>query len=235
MNRKVVYTAIFGNKDTLKDPLHTDVDCDYVCFTDSESLKSDVWKVVKVDPIDEDPVRSAKIYKVNPHLFLSEYNTSMWIDANFLVCSSLSSFFQILGPQANMLTFQHDQGRNCIYDEAEIIISHQKDDPAKVREQMNKYKKDNYPKDLGLTANSVLLRRHNEEDIVDLMTAWWKEIEKWWSEYQYNSRRDQLSFYYCKWKLDTKMFMLKYPNYNIRFNNWFRWLPHNYESQPWSF
>lgn len=228
MNKKVVYTAIFGNKDTLKDPLYVDIDCDYVCFTDNESLKSDIWRVVKSETAEQDPVRSAKIYKVNPHLFLSEYETSMWIDANFLICSSLNSFFQTLGPQANMLVFEHDQGRNCLYDEAEIIVSHRKDDPEKVNEQMNKYKQDNFPTGLGLTANSVLLRRHNEKDIVELMNLWWQEIKK-------HSRRDQLSFFYCKWKLGTKMFMLKYPNYNIRHNNWFRWLPHNYESQPWSF
>ena len=228
MNKKVVYTAIFGNKDTLKDPLVRNEDFDYLCFTDNPNLKSDVWQIIVSEPINQDPVRSAKIFKVKPHKFLGEYDISLWVDANFLICSDLNSFTSRLGPQANLLIFQHDQGRNCIYDESQVIIAHKKDDKKIVIDQMNKYREDGFPPKLGLAANSILLRRHNENDMIEMMSLWWDEIE-------HHSRRDQLSFYYCKWKLGTKMFMLPYPNYNIRANQWFRWLPHNYESQPWSF
>jgi hypothetical protein len=227
MNKKVIYTAIYGNKDTLKDPLYHNKDFDYICFTDNKDLKSDIWKVIYSKPYHKDPVRSAKIFKVKPHEFLRDYETSIWIDANFIICSDLNQFLNKFGTQANMLTFEHDQGRNCIYDEAKIIIEHNKDNPDIVTRQMEKYKLEEFPEQTGLTANSILLRRHNKEDIIELMELWWDEIEEF-------SRRDQLSFYYCKWKLKTKMFMLRYPNYNIRMNDWFRWLPHNYESQPWS-
>ena len=227
MNKKVIYTAIYGNKDTLKDPLYVNEDFDYICFTDDKNLTSDVWKIIVSNPIHNDPVRSAKIFKVKPHEFLDNYDLSIWVDANFLICSDLNVFLKSFGEQANMLTFQHDQGRDCIYDEAAVVIQYNKDDPEIIKKQMKKYKSENFPKNTGLTANSVLVRRHKENDIIKMMNLWWSQIEQF-------SRRDQLSFYYCKWKLQTKMFMLRYPNYNIRINQWFRWLPHNYESQPWS-
>ena len=43
----------------------------------------------------------------------------------------------------------------------------------------------------------VILRRHNEEDCIKLMESWWTEI-------QYNSKRDQLSFNYVAWKNKVK-------------------------------
>ena len=226
--KKVIYTAIFGNKDTLKDPLYRQPDCDYVCFTDNQEVKSSVWDIVLVEKKFEDPVRCARYYKVLPHLHLQKYSISLWVDANFLICSPLEEYFAILGEQANILGFQHDQGRNCIYDEAEAVIRINKDDPDIVREQMKKYTLEGFPKSFGLSTTAVLLRRHNESDVMEFCNLWWEEIRN-------HSRRDQLSFFYCKWKCNTKMYMLKYPNYDIRYNKWFRWTPHNYETQPWSF
>ena len=126
-----------------------------------------------------------------------------------------------------MLLFQHDQGRNCIYDEANVVSHDKKDDPDIIQKQMHKYQTDGYPKQRGLSANSIILRRHNNDDIIKLSDMWWNEICKF-------SRRDQLSLYYCLWKIDVKHYLLKYPNIDIRNNHWFQWLPHNYELQNWS-
>ena len=43
--RIVVYTAIFGDYDDLYEPMVKPDNVDYVCFTDSKTLKSDVWDV----------------------------------------------------------------------------------------------------------------------------------------------------------------------------------------------
>jgi len=228
-NNKVVYTALYGNKDILRNPLVVSDNFDYVCFTDNKSLNSDVWQFKYSEPIHSDPVRSAKIFKAKPHEYFPDYEISIWVDANFLIKSDLNLFLEKANnlKDANMLLFQHDQGRNCIYDEAEIIINHKKDDPDIVNKQMKKYHDDKYPTNNGLTANSILLRRHNSNDIINLSNLWWNEIEQF-------SRRDQLSFCYCLWKNSVKYYLLKYPNSDIRNNQWFHWLPHNYELQKWS-
>ena len=228
MNKIVVYTSIYGSKDTLKDPLFYNKEFDYICFTDNKNLKSNIWKIVYKAPTHKDPVRSAKIFKIKPHEFLKEYDISLWIDANFIIKEDLNSFFQQTKhlEKTNMLLFDHDQGRNCIYDEANIIIQDGKDDPELVKQQIQKYKMENYPADRGLSANSIMLKKHNECDMIDLANMWWKEVENF-------SRRDQLSLYYCTWKLDLKHYLLKYPKTDIRNNCWFQWLPHNFESQRW--
>jgi len=228
MNKTVVYTSIYGDKDTLKDPLSYNKDFDYICFTDNKELKSNIWNIVYKEPTHKDPVRSAKIFKIKPHEFLKEYDISLWVDANFIIKDDLETFLaksQRL-KSANMLLFEHDQGRDCIYDEAEVIIFDKKDDVNLVQKQMEKYRIENYPPKRGLSANSIMLKKHNECDMIDLANMWWKEVESF-------SRRDQLSLYYCTWKLDIKHYLLKYPKINIRNNEWFQWLPHNYESQEW--
>ena len=226
MNKKVVYTAIYGNKDILKDPIYVTSDFDYICFTNDTNIKSGVWKVVYEAPIHEDPVRSAKIFKAKPHDYLSEYDISLWVDANFLIYGDLNLFLEEAHnlKDTNMMLFQHDQERFCLYDEAEVVIRHQKDDIELVKRQIQKYKKEGYPPQRGLSANSIMLRKHNKNDMMALGNMWWEEISQF-------SRRDQLSLYYCTWKLELKHYLLKYPDMDIRSNPWFRWLPHNYEVQ----
>jgi len=228
MNKKVIYTAVYGNKDIIKNPIYKNKDWDYICFTDNKDIQSDTWEIRFLDPTHLDPVRSAKIFKVKPHEFLSDYDISLWVDANFIIKNDLNSFLKKSNElqQAHMLLFQHDQGRNCIYDEGKIIIQHNKDNPNLVAQQMEKYKKDKYPSQRGLSANSIMLRRHNEDNIIELSNMWWEEITKF-------SRRDQLSLFYCIWKLSIKFYLLKYPDVDIRNNRWFQWLPHNFEQQRW--
>jgi hypothetical protein len=228
VNKKVVYTAIYGDKDVLKNPIYKNENFDYVCFTDNKNIKSDFWTVIYKEGSNKDPVRSAKLFKAMPHLELKEYDISLWVDANFLIKGDLNSFLEKCNQleDASMLLFQHDQGRNCIYDEGLIILQHKKDNPLLVQKQMEKYEKENYPTQRGLSANSIMLRKHNKKEIIKLSDMWWDEISNF-------SRRDQLSLYYCIWKLDVKHYLLKYPNIDIRNNEWFQWLPHNYESQGW--
>ena len=130
MKKIVIYTAIYGNKDTLKNPLFINKDYDYLCFTDNKNIKSNILKIIYKEPVHEDSVRSAKIFKAKPHEFLQDYDISLWIDANFLIKSDLSSFLVKSNylEKATMMLFQHDQGRGCIYDEASVLIKDKKDE-----------------------------------------------------------------------------------------------------------
>jgi hypothetical protein len=59
--------------------------------------------------------------------------------------------------------------------------------------QMERYRKESYPKNNGLCACTILLRRHNSPDIIEAMENWWQEISN-------GSFRDQLSFNYIAHK-----------------------------------
>ena len=230
MNKKVIYTALYGQKDSLKDPLHISDGFDYICFTDDPNLESSVWSCIYSEPTSEDPVRSAKVFKLLPYKHLAQYEVSIWVDANFIIHGDINDFLDKIDnlQGVNMAMFQHDQGRNCLYDEATIICQTNRDDPDVVTRQMDKYRSVGYPPQHGLTACSIIVRRHHAEDIIKFSDAWWAEVEEF-------SRRDQLSCCYCLWRHDIKYGLLNYPAIDIRRNNWFHWAPHNFETQSWSF
>ncbi len=224
MNKTVIYTAIFGEKDRLIEPAFVPAGCDFICFTDQD-FKSSVWKIVKEIGISDDPVRSAKLYKILPHKFLSEYENSVWVDGNILIQGDVNILLADNLSEANIAFFDHKKTkmdpRGSIYEEADSLLSMAakgkvKDDPELIKTQILKYKSEGYPADNGLIVGMEILRRHNEQDVVGAMELWWSEIEK-------HSRRDQISFNYVAWK---KSLSFVYLDGDSRDNQYFKWMPH---------
>ena len=217
-NKVVIYTAIFGGCDDLLEPKFIPDNCDFVCFTDSD-FKSDIWDVRKVVPYYEQPVRNSRHYKTKPHIYLSEYEISIWMDGTFVVEKDINDMVDRYLSDVNMACFSHNNTaldpHNCIYASAEYILylgnknynkntgpdrsieKSYKDNPELIKPQMEKYKKEGYPVDNGLVISGVLFRRHNEEDVIKVM-------EDWWTEIKYHSHICQLSLPYAFWKNDFK-------------------------------
>ena len=57
----------------------------------------------------------------------------------------------------------------------------------------------------------MLVRKHNEIDVIEISEDWWEEVKS-------GSRRDQLSFNYVAWKNN---FNIKYMDGDIRNNEYF--------------
>ena len=53
--KAVVYTAIFNDYDWLKEPVIVPENIDFICYTDSKTLKSKHWRIVRVDLKDKTP------------------------------------------------------------------------------------------------------------------------------------------------------------------------------------
>jgi len=200
-NNVVIYTAIFGGKDNLIEPKFVPENCDFICFTDSD-FESNLWKTRKVEPPCKDPVRSARKFKILPHKFLSEYNYSIWVDGNMIIRGDVNKMIKKYLANSNIAVYDHSKTkldpRNCIYEEAKALIERAKkgkpkDSSELILKQIEKYKKERYPKNNGLISSMIILRRHNEPDVIKTMEDWWQEIER-------HSRRDQLSFNYVAWK-----------------------------------
>ena len=107
MNKIVIYTAIFGGKDNLIEPEFVPEGCDFVCFTDGD-FQSDVWNVRKVEPTFNDPVRNARMYKVLPHKYLSEYEVSLWIDGNLLLRDDVNELIKKYLEKVNLAIFDRN-------------------------------------------------------------------------------------------------------------------------------
>jgi hypothetical protein len=236
MNKKVIYTSVFGCSEENNYHLHNpDIELkgyDFVCFTDNPNFKSDVWDIRIVDKLYDDGARSAKRYKLLPHRFLKEYDISVWIDIEVKVTKDINDLVEEYLSKNNLAILNHElcgrtvtgnlNVRKCVYEEAKFIKwlgdnhpkKQYKDNIDIINSQVDRYKSDGYPENNGLARTTVIFRRHNEDDTI-------KHSELWWEEMKYGSRRDQIGFNYSAWKQD---FNFDYIQEDIDDNEFFLYM-----------
>lgn len=228
MHRIAVYTAVFGGYEgAIPQPAQEGVD--YIRFTD-EPVGARGWEERIVERRLGDPVREARRYKVLAHEFLPGYDVSVWMDANYLVIGDIRSLAAERLSNAPMAVFDHaatrSDPRRCVFDEYESIMEmghaagRLKDDPDLMRAQIERYRAEGYPDHNGLTFTAVLLRRHNDPAVVRTMERWWSEIER-------GSRRDQLSIDYAAWREGLE---LERIGEDLRSCPWFEMIAHHRRS-----
>lgn len=214
-NRIVAYTAISGDKDDLIEPRKKPRGCDLYAFTESDNQSKNYRTFSVISEFDE-PVMRAKRYKILPHHFFAGHEISVWLDGNLEMIGDIEALVERYLQGVNMAVFKHPDGRGCVYEEAEACIEMKKDDPERIRKQVEGYRTMKYPEKNGLVACSVLIRRHKAYDCILAMERWWREIVE-------GSYRDQLSFPVVAWQTDLKYNVI---DEDFRDCAWFRWRPH---------
>lgn len=170
MDKIVVYTAIFGQKDKPRNDIKVFTEADYNKFAS--------------------PVMNAKIFKILPHKFL-DCDISIWVDGNiYLNVPPKKLIDEWLGDN-DMAILGHYRGKD-LYWEAKMLNMTFKNRTPWVRDEVNKqikyYEKTNQiPKSRKEVAMGGLIIRRNNPIVNRFNEAWWAEICKW-------SQRDQLSF-----------------------------------------
>lgn len=230
MAKTVIYTAIFGGYDLLKEPLVRPENIDFVCFSD-QKIASKNWEVRVVTPTEQDATRNNRKYKILPHRYLGGYALSVYVDGNMRIRGSMQEFTDRYGSNHSMAMYDcayarhRDRGETPdnkdMYQEAERLIAmHQKgrskEAPERILKQIDRYREEGYPEHRVYGATTVLLRHHNRSDVARAMEAWWKE-------YKNESKRDQLSFNYITWKTG---FQPHYIPENVRNNEYFLMMSH---------
>lgn len=182
--RIAIYTAVIGGHDILVEPDCVPQHCDFFVFSDSD-VSSRIWKQKPINYHNSDQIKVARFIKLHPHLFFPDYEYSIWIDANIELTKDLTHLLEGLDSLVSVASFPHPY-RSCIYEEGASCIDMNKDSALVIQSQIQRYKSLGVPEKLGLWETCILARRHNEKSSIDLMTAWWSEIQLY-------SRRDQLS------------------------------------------
>lgn len=190
-NNIVVYTAIFGDKDTLQAPQKV-AGCDYVCFTDNETTTYESGWDIRIQKPHLSPRRSARYYKILPHRYFADYEYSIWVDGTCIPTVEPQFIIKQYLNGVDIALFKHSQ-RDCIYQEMVACEKLGKDDPSIMERQISRYRKEGYPEHNGMVSSGVILRRHNSEDLIKVMESWWMELK-------HGSKRDQLSFNYVTYK-----------------------------------
>lgn len=191
----VVYTCITGNYDSIKEPLYVNNNIDYYVITDMEVPDNSSWKKIDINKYDElknlslpDKNRYIKFF---PHKLFPNYDFSIYVDGVIQIVADLQPLVENMG--SCVLGLHRHNARNCLYDEAKAIIYANKAPKELVLNQINKYKKEQFPVQNGLYENTILIRKNNDENCIRLM-------ESWWVEYMNSCKRDQLSLPYVIWK-----------------------------------
>lgn len=204
-----VYTAIFDDYDTLKDPQEANPEVNYICFSDTPK-SSDIWNVRIVNP-DYSYRKENRRYKVLAHKFLNcEY--SFYVDGSVELKSDISPYIETWVGENDIAMALHP-GRDCLYDEAAVCRCRKLDSPKTIAKQIQRYREEGYPEHNALTGNTFILRRHTPK-IAELNELWWHEIDNY-------SIRDQLSFNYVVWKLGVEYSLFPFTYHDARAGNEF--------------
>lgn len=215
-NKRVIYTCITGGYDTIINPTVITKGFDYVCFTDNIKMESSVWDIRPL-PKETDglsQVKKQRYVKINPHLLLNDYDISIWVDGNVTIKNDLNEFVDKYLMDKYSIYVPKHPSRTCIYSESNVVVAMKKDTKENVTPQIERYKKEGFPKDYGLLQSNIMLRKHNEKDCIRFMEQWFEELKN-------GSHRDQLSFNYVAWKNnDIKVFYLDKTIYKSKWFNW---------------
>lgn len=185
----VVYSAMFGGVDTVPPPL---VPGRFVLFTDGDKVEG--WETIRV-PEPRNPRRAARHFKVLAHKYFPDAIT-LWTDSNVQLAVDPKTILDELLADADVGVFRHPI-RDCIYDEALACIVKRKDNETVIRDQMARYRTDNFPEHYGL-AETPILARTGHARVIEFNELWWYEIG-------HGSVRDQLSFDYVRWLTEGRI------------------------------
>lgn len=199
--KKVIYTCITGNYDSLLQPEYICDDFDYICFCDDfDCDRIGIWQIRSIpsEITISDRTRKSRYVKILPDKVLLEYDYSIWIDANIIIKEK--SFYDYINNRIkeNVLIAQVPHSVppvGCIYDEIGYCYLLNRVSFVSAFKQRMHLKRNNFPQNFGLFENNIILRQHNATIVK-------KISEEWWSEYIKYSKRDQFSLMYIYWKND---------------------------------
>ena len=133
MKAKICYTIIYGPYDSLKEPKIITPEWKYICFTD-QSFTSDVWEI---RPIPEDlmnkferkPVKRQRILKIQPHLYLEDYEVCIYVDGTITINVDLNQAIEDMKKECGdfEICIPVHPMRRCIYREGRIVTIIKKD------------------------------------------------------------------------------------------------------------
>lgn len=213
--RYVVYTALIGNdyEEINISPFPDDDNCDYICFTNIQTLTSTKWNIIQVTPyFPRDNIRSARYLKIMGPLLLGQYEASLWIDNSVSLKKHASEIIDDWLSDTDIALPDHSF-RSSIAAEFEAVESAGFDDPSRIYEQLIAYANSDQQSILEKPFwTAILARRHTENNFSFLL--------RWWSHVLRYSRRDQLSFNYAakEEKISAKRIMI--DNHSSEFHVW---------------
>lgn len=228
MNNKIIYTIITGNYDAIKQPLVVEDGVEYVLFTNNPGIvDAGVWKVVQVPSEQwlgrterENNILLSRKVKMLPHKYLTEEcEFSIYVDADMLIKESLTELLNDLREETLFAACRHSYC-GSVWEEIEDLVAKCMVDVTQIEQQWQRYAEWGFEDNLGISENGLLVRRHKDARVDQLM-------ELWWEEYQNACLRDQVSLMPCLYRTGF-MSYFQFIEMDIRNNNFVEVMRHLY-------
>lgn len=228
MNKIVIYSALIGDLDNFIEPKFDIPNCDLILFTNNPDIKVNKFKVIYIDTDNEilkDYRKLARMIKTMPHLFIPQYEISVWIDSRLdILRPDIAKMASDYLKDSDFAVFKHFH-RDTLWQEHEEIIKRKKANPYKVIQQMDEYIAEGFKEDTLLAETTSIIRRHMHPSIIKFDEMWWKEINQ-------KSIRDQMSFPYVYWRLPETR--IKIMDGFVWDNKYFKMGSHNVNSKTYT-
>ena len=222
----IIYTVITGAYDSIKQPRVIEADVEYVLFTNNPEIKDGgVWRVVQIPSEQwqgrterENNILLSRKVKMLPHVYLpKECEQSIYVDADMLIKEPLTELLNNLHLETLFAACRHSYCKSVQEEIADLLVKNMVRQ-EQVQLQWNKYKEWGFKDNLGISENGLLIRRHNDARVVQLM-------ELWWEEYQKDCLRDQVSLMPCIYRTGFMPYF-QFIEMDIRNNNFVEVMRH---------
>ena len=198
-----VYSACIGTRSDLRERPHEESEADYIAFRDTP-IEMTTWQVVEVRKENNLTDRQqARRYKALPQMYLPGYDYSIWIDSSMVPHANIIKLIDTMEKyKLDLGAFRHPR-RKCAYEEAKVCkgltseVATPRDDPHIISKQMERYKDEGFPEDMGLLENGLLVRKHTDK------TA--ETCKVWYEEILGGTHKDQISLMYAIWKTNISV------------------------------
>jgi len=223
-NKYVIYTVLVGGYDDVLQPAVIDERFDYILFSnDFDTDKIGVWNIRKIPiVVENDNKRLSRYPKTHPGTLLSEYEASLYIDANIQISDKwvYDRFIELFNNKIEFAGVKlHVTDRDCIYEHTFDMSHWNAENDTNSIIQCHELYKRGFPRHFGLNENNILYRAHTER-IKQVDEEWW-----WWiTNYSF---RDQFSYMFCLWKYGIPLTRFMSDEINSRQCMYFRFSTHN--------
>ena len=223
MNKKVVYTSIIGEYDTLIQPPAIDESFDYICFVKKgqcQSRKQGIWSIEEI-PYDCTNDKQLSSYtKLQPHVVLSQYDYSLWIDGNVSINDiQLYDTINKKIEEGVIYSGLKHWRSDCAYEDLAEVAFFSKAPIFSLYRTLFFLKCKRFPRHYGLNENNVIFRKHNDQTIMKFDNCWWYLFRKY-------AKRDQLCHPYCLKKFGIEFDYLVPEDYCARNHHFFTYVKH---------
>lgn len=222
----IIYTVITGAYDSIKQPLVVEEGIEYILFTNNLGIvDAGVWKVVQIPSEQwqgrtetENNILLSRKVKMLPHKYLPEgAEWSIYIDADMLIKEPLTRLIRNLNEDTLFAACRHSYCKS-VSEEINDLKAKGMVDTTQVENQWQRYVEWGFKDDLGISENGLLISRHNDAHVAQLM-------ELWWEEYQNGCLRDQVSLMPCIYRTDFMPYF-QFIEMDIRNNHFVEVMSH---------